>query len=79
MGGSAIWYREHHLVLTSSHFLRSRRLVVAACTGASWGGERKGGSNFRTPSLVHWRGEHRPVMSCTRLHGETAGPLPPFP
>ena len=40
------------------------------------GGERKGGSNFRTPSLVHWCGEHRPVMPCPCLHDETAGPLP---
>ena len=63
-----------------SHFLCSWRLV-AACTAPSRlpGGSSEEEGNFRTPSLVHRCGEHRPVMSCTRLHGETAGPLPFFP
>ena len=40
-GGGAIWWRGDHLVLTSSHFLCSWRLVVPACTARLPGGERK--------------------------------------
>ena len=47
MGGSAIWYREHHLVLTSSHFLRSRRLAQGL--PGEGGGGRRGGRATSVP------------------------------